>query len=164
MSCNAQATIEAAIMIPIIFLLLLLLIQPSIILYDLIIMKSAASDCCRILSTCSSAEKNQICDAYTRRRLSAIPQQDLFHVHSNQCSYELTFDGDQSSNSYTVEIKNQLKPIPFIGFFSDIFGILNDDKCFEITSSSTYSLKPKWAMSSPQGNNPESWAGSWLPK
>lgn len=159
---KAQATVEAAFMIPVIFLLLLLLLQPGIILYDFIVMNSAASETCRVLSTSNLNDKEKICEAFLRRRLSAIPQQDNFHVHSQGCTYEIVLEGDQCSNFNSVTIKNQLKPLPLIGFFSEILGILNKNKCFEIQCSSKQAIKPKWTENSPQTSNPENWVGAWL--
>lgn len=125
-------------------------------------MNSASAETCRILSTCNEIEKQKVCDAFARRRLSAIPQQDNFHYHSQGCSYEISLEGDQASSTDSVVIKNQLKPLPLIGFLSDIFGILNQNKCFEISSTATQKLKPDWVESSPQSSNPEKWVGQWL--
>lgn len=48
---KGQATIEAAALIPVLFILLLLLLQPSILLFDRIVMKNAAAEGCRLLAT-----------------------------------------------------------------------------------------------------------------
>lgn len=130
-------------MIPVIFVLLLLLLQPGIILYDIVIMNNACTETCRVLSTASSNEKDKLCDSFARRRLSAIPQQDNFHVHSSGCTYEIELEGDHSTPVNTVTIKNQIKPLPLIGFLTEIFGMLNQNKCFEIIVSSSLSLKPE---------------------
>lgn len=160
---EAQSTVEAAIMIPVIFLLLLLLIQPGIYLYDLCIMNEAATETCRVLSTASDAEKSTICEPFARRRLSAIPQQDNFHLHSTGCSYEIEYFGDQNYNEVQVIIKNQLKPLPLIGFLSGTLGLLNENDCFEIESKAVQTTRPSWVNNSPQGANPDNWVGGWLP-
>lgn len=159
---DGQATVEAALIIPIIFILMLLLIQPGIILYDLCIMNSAASETCRVLSTSDDENISKICEPFIRRRLSGIPQQDNFHVHSDGCSYEFEFNGNQNSELVSVQIKNEVKPLPLIGFLSNIFGILNANNCFEIIATSEQKLKPSWTINSPYGNNPEKWVGGWL--
>ena len=46
-----QTTVEAAFGLPIVFLLVLLLAQPGIVLYDRMVMASAASEACRLLAT-----------------------------------------------------------------------------------------------------------------
>lgn len=159
---SGQATIEAAVMIPVIFLLLLLLIQPGILLYDKMIMISAASECTRVLSTCSEENKTQICDSFLRRRLSAIPQQDNFHVHSSDCSYKFDFIGNQSSDTVEVKVRNEVKPIPLIGFLSGILGILNSNDNFELNVSANCKTRPEWCQNSPLGSNVERWVGGWL--
>lgn len=159
---EAQATVEAAIMIPVIFLLLLLLIQPGIYLYDLCVMNEAASETCRVLSTASDSEKSKICEQFARRRLSAIPQQDNFHVHSDGCSYVIEYEGSQDSSVVSVTIKNQLKPLPLIGFLSGMLGLLNDEGCLQIEARASQVSRPTWVNSSPQGTNSEKWVGSWL--
>ena len=159
---DAQATVEAAIMIPVIFLLILLLIEPGIILYDLTIMNSAASETCRVLATSSDEDKSKICEPFARRRLQAIPQQDNFHKHIGGCSYEISFEGNQSSDYVSVSIVNQVRPLPLIGFLSSITGLLNDNNCFEISAVSRQRVKPAWVKNSPAGSNPDYWVGSWL--
>lgn len=152
---EAQATVEAAIMIPAIFLLLLLLIQPGIYLYDLCVMNEAASETCRVLSTSSEAEKAKICESFARRRLSAIPQQDNFHMHSSGCSYDISYEGSQDSNEVSVTIKNQLKPLPLVGFITNFVGLLNENKCLEIEARASQVSRPTWVNNSPQGSHPE---------
>ena len=48
---RGQGSVEAAIAIPVMFLLLLLLIQPGIVLYDRLVMGNAAAEACRLLAT-----------------------------------------------------------------------------------------------------------------
>ncbi|MDO5329393.1 MAG: TadE/TadG family type IV pilus assembly protein [Coriobacteriia bacterium] len=155
---DGQATVEAAIMIPIIFLLMLLLIQPGILLYDWIVMNEACAETCRAVSTISENEKQSMCESYARRRLAAIPQQDNFHVHSIGCSYDIQMSGNNTSPSVTVEIKNEVKPLPLIGFLSQTLGILNENQNFEIKASSTQQCRPSWIRE----HNAEKWVGSWL--
>lgn len=152
---DGQATVEAAIMIPTIFLLILLLIQPGIILYDLTIMNEAASETCRVLATSNDENKSKICEPFARRRLAAIPQQENFHNHNDGCSYEIIFEGEQSCEYVSVEIKNELTPLPFIGFLSDIFGLLNENKNFEIKAYAQQKIKPSWVKNSSAGLNPD---------
>lgn len=158
----AQATVEAAIMIPVIFLLILLLIQPGIILYDLTVMNSAAAETCRVLSTSNDENISKICEPFARKRLSAIPQQENFHLHNNGCSYEFNFDGNQNSEVVSVSIKNQLQPLPLIAFLSDVMGLLNSNGCFEIEAQSQQTVRPSWVKNSSAGGNPDYWVGAWL--
>ena len=47
---RGQGTVEAALVIPVLFVLLLLLLQPGIVLYDRMVMRGAAAEACRPLS------------------------------------------------------------------------------------------------------------------
>ena len=53
---RGQSTVEGAFLIPVILLLLMLLIQPGILLYNRVVMQSAASEGCRLISTRSSGD------------------------------------------------------------------------------------------------------------
>lgn len=139
---NAQATVEAAMMIPVIFLLILILVQPGIVFYDLVIMKSATAETCRVLATANDVEKNSLCEQFIRRRLGAIPQQDNFHVHSSGCSYEFNFEGSASSREVTVSAVNKIKVLPLINFFMEGLGMLDSDKCYSIKVSCTRQTQP----------------------
>ncbi len=50
-----QATVEAAFLVPVLFIVLLLLLQPGILLYDRIVMQGAAAQGCRLLATSTQA-------------------------------------------------------------------------------------------------------------
>lgn len=126
-------------------------------------MNEAATETCRVLATTSESEKTKICEPFARRRLAAIPQQDNFHMHSSGCSYEIEYSGNQNDNEVQVIIKNQLKPLPLIGFLSGMLGLLNENDCFEIKAEASQASRPSWVNSSPEGLNPENWVGGWLP-
>ena len=105
-------------------------------------MNEAASETCRVLSTSSDAEKAKIGESFAKRRLSAIPQQDNFHMHSGGCSYEISYEGSQESNEVCVIIKNQLKPLPLVGFITNFVGLLNENDCLEIEARASQVSRP----------------------
>lgn len=74
-SKQGQGTVEAAFLIPVVFIGLLLLIQPGVILYDRIIMGAAAAEACRLLATKTDAagDMDDGCEAFVRHRLGAVP-------------------------------------------------------------------------------------------
>jgi hypothetical protein len=139
---RAQSTVEAAFMIPVILILILLLLQPSIILYDFIVMKSAASEGCRLIATNSGLDSKNV-DDFIRRRLSAIPQADIFHIHNGSCSYEIEFNGGESEKSSSVVIKNSIKPLPLIGGALELMGATEDGD-LTICASEEMSVQPSW--------------------
>ena len=74
---KGQGTVEAAVAIPVLFLLLLVLLQPGIVLYDRLVMGNAAAEGCRLLTTATS-EMTGSCEAFIRHRLAAVPQHECF--------------------------------------------------------------------------------------
>lgn len=139
---QAQGTVEAAIMIPILFTLVLLLVQPAIVFYDQIVMKSAASETCRLVSEMGYSSSEDV-DDYVRRRLSAIPQVDTFHVHTGECSYDISIEGANEAMA-TVTIKNKIKPLPLIDAALKAFGSASADGTIELMATSTQISQPEW--------------------
>ena len=86
---SGQATVEAAFLLPVLFVGLLLLMQPGILLYDRLVMQAAASEGCRLLATKTAAagDMAESCEAFVRHRLGAIPPVSCFHVHEGACSW-----------------------------------------------------------------------------
>ena len=124
---RGQGTVEAAFVIPILFLLLLMLMQPGIVLYDRMVMKGAASEACRLLATGSGeyGGAGSSCEAFVRHRLAAVPQHDCFHVHGGGCSWRIESTGGEDSGMVTVRIANELKPLPLVGIGMSLVGATN---------------------------------------
>ena len=139
---NAQATLEAAFMIPVLLTLFLLLVQPAIVFYDLIVMKSASSEACRLVSEPGSQSNTEI-ENLIRRRLSAVPQTDLFHIHGGGCTWEIKISGRGSSN-VEVSISNKLKAVPLIDVALRSFGGASKDGVIEISATSKQKVQPDW--------------------
>lgn len=160
---KGQGTIEAAVAIPVVFLLLLMLLQPGIVLYDRLVMGGAAAEGCRLLATKTSAagSMDESCEAFIRHRLSAIPQHDLFHVHGGNCSWKIDMDGDENSETVTVTIRNELRPLPLFDIGSKLIGMANAAGNLEIEESVTMPTQPSWVGKSKQGRNPADWIGAW---
>ena len=139
---KGQGTVEAAIVIPMLFTLVLLLLQPAIVFYDQIVMKSAASEACRLVSEMGSGSTSNVED-YIRRRLSAIPQVDTFHVHSSGCSYDISIEGANEAMA-SVTIKNKVKLLPLIDVAYRAFGRSSGDGTLELVATSTQISQPEW--------------------
>ena len=157
---KGQGTVEAAIAIPVLFLLLLLLLQPGIVLYDRLVMGNAAAEGCRLLSTATSDMAGS-CEAFMRHRLAAVPQHDCFHVHQAGCSWDIELSGDESSQEVTVRIGNELKPLPLFDAGSKLLGLTNANGNLEIEEVVTMPTQPEWVASVEIGFEPSSWIGAW---
>ncbi len=160
---KGQASVEGAFLIPIIFILLLLLLQPSILLFDRIVMKNAASEGCRLLATKTAvlSEGADPYEEYVLSRLSSIPEEDHFHVHKSGCSWEIVLSGNESSSLVSVQISHKVKPLPLIDFASRGLGITDGEGFFEVTVEAKLAPKNDWVLSNEAGNNPADWVKQW---
>lgn len=160
---KGQASVEGAFLIPVIFILLLLLLQPSILLFDRIVMKNAAAEGCRLLATKTAvlSEGADPYEEYILSRLSSIPEEDHFHVHKSGCSWEIILSGDESSSLVSVQISHKVKPLPLIDFASRGFGITNAEGLFEVTVEAEFAPKNDWVFSNEAGSNPADWVKQW---
>lgn len=153
---SGQSSVEAAFILPMLFITLLILIQPGIILYDRMVMNAAAVEGCRYLATFAPSEgmSDQRAQELIGRRLGAIPEQDLFHVHQ-PCSYEIELSGDENSGEVGVRISNSIKPLPILGIGASVFGALNESGYYQITVESHEQTQPDWAAET--GIDPDGW-------
>ena len=160
---RGQGTVEAAVVIPVLFILMLMLMQPAIVLYDRIVMGNAAAEGCRLLATKTDVAGSMYnsCEAFVRHRLSAVPQHDCFHVHGSRCSWNIGLSGDESSEYVTVRIVNELRPLPLFDAGAKLLGLTNASGNLEIEESVAMPTQPGWASSSANGLAPGSWIGAW---
>lgn len=160
---SGQATVEAVFVMPVLFVMMLLLLQPGIVLYDRLIMGNAAAEGCRLLATSTDAcgSMNATCEAFVRHRLAAVPQHDCFHVHGGSCSWDIELVGNETSDTVTVRIGNELKPLPLLDMASTLLGLVNGNGNLQIEESVTMPTQPAWASSSEKGLSPSEWIGAW---
>lgn len=162
---QGQATVEAAFLIPVMFLALLLLIQPGILLYDRTVMAAAATEACRLLATKTDAAGDMAasCEAFVRHRLGAVPPLACFHVHDGGCSWDISLEGDEASGEVSATITTEARPLPLIGAGSALLGLLNGNGNFEVSVSASQGTQPSWADGAEAGRSPSEWIGAWLP-
>ena len=160
---RGQGTVEAAVTIPILFLLMLLMLQPGIVMYDRIVMGGAAAEACRLLVTSTDAlgSMEESGEAFVRHRLAAIPQHECFHAHEGGCSWDIDLLGDEASGFVTVRIANEIKPLPLFDAGSTLLGLTNGSGHLVIEESVTMPTQPSWVASSPAGADPAAWVGAW---
>ena len=156
-----QATVESALLVPVLLAVVLLLVEPGIVLYDRIVMKDAAAQGCRILMTASGDDGASL-DAFVRRRLGSVPQQDAFHVHhGSECSWVIVGDGGPSSGHVSVTITNEVKPLPLIGFGAALFGAVNEEGNLEFSVTVSLPVQDGWVYAAGAGPDPVGWIGAW---
>ena len=161
---RGQGTVEAAVAIPVVFLLLLLLLQPGIVLYDRLVMSNAAAEGCRLLATSTGAlgSMDGSCEAFVRHRLASVPQHECFHAHEAGCSWQIELSGNEASQVVSVRIANELKPLPLLDAGATLLGMTNGRGYLTIEEFVSMPTQPDWVFSSPAGDDPGAWAGAWL--
>ncbi len=157
---RGQATVEAAVALPVMLCLVLLLVQPGIILYDRIVMAGAAAEGCRLLTT-TAEEDVSLCEEFVMRRLGAVPQQDLFHIHDPACSWSVELEGCEESEEVAVSITTEAKPVPLIGLGAGLLGLTNDAGNIVVRVDARCATQPSWVQLA-SGHDPEGWVGAWI--
>lgn len=158
---RGQTTVEAAVALPVVFVLVLLLVQPAILLYDRMVMEHAANEACRLLAT-ADADAEQLSEDFVRRRLGAIPPVDCFHVHGSACSWRITCSGDGSSEKTSVTIATEVRPLPLLDSAGVLLGLVNERGNMEVEVTATRTARPQWAVASLEGSNPSEKVGGWI--
>ena len=154
---GGQATIEAAIFVPIVFLLIVLLCQPAILLYDRMVMSSAAGQAVRMLATRASNAPNGGYEQVVKAQLSAIPHSDVFHVGGD--SWRIELEGGETSREVVVSIENRLRPLPLVGLIAGAAGLVDGDGLLVVSVEARGRTQPDWVLA--QGTSPAAWTGQW---
>ena len=161
--CNnsGQATVEAAYLLPILFLLILLLCQPMILLYNHMIMSNAAAEGCRLLSTRTQAGvySDDKYEGYIKRRLAAIPPLAIFHSPMGAKSWEIHMEGDENTSVVTVRIVNKVKPLPLLGWGAEFLGLCDADGYLTQVVEISAPTQPDWVWA--HGGGPAQWTSQW---
>lgn len=149
-----QSSVEAAYAIPILLILFLVLLQPSILLYNCVVMGNAAAEGCRVLATTQEVDKSA-CEAFVLRRLGSIPDQENFHVHKAVCSWEIELVGSEISSEVSVEITQKVKLLPLLDGVVRAFGAADENGYIEQSIEVTMPSKSPWV--SYEGSSPSDW-------
>ncbi len=160
---SGQSTVEAAVLVPMLLVSLLLLVQPGILLYDRVVMQGAAAEGCRLLATKTAVlgDMRPSCEAFIRHRLSAVPPVACFHVHDGGCTWNVSLDGDESSQTVSVDLSTEVRPLPLFDVSGAVLGMVNENGNFEVSVSSEMPVQPDWA-SDGEDRHPSQWIGAWL--
>lgn len=157
---HGQSTVEAAFLVPVLFILLLLLLQPGVVLYDRMVMNGAAAEGCRLLATRTDAAGAGM-EAYrgsVLRRLGSVPQEEHFHVHDGGgCSWEILLDGDESTGEVSVTIRNKLEPLPIVDEAATLLGMVDERGHLTVEVSASAPAQPQWVVESEAGLSPGTW-------
>ena len=151
---RAQATVEAAILLPGFLILLLVCLQPVCLLYTRSIMESAAASTARLMIT-AGEEGDDAHRAFALRRLGAIPNVAIFHA-GGPLSWEIELAHGGEEGAVRVSITGFIRPLPVIGVFAEAFGNRNAQGDVEMSVEVAYEGRPEWLEGSY-----ETWIAEW---
>lgn len=137
---SGQASVEAALLLPVLMVCLALLVQPMCLLYTRCVMQSAAAEGCRLLATATGNTDDAACEQYVRRRLSAVPQADVFLTGD----WQVEFQGNAESDEVGVQIVGHARPLPLVGVVASLLGPADQAGNVELKVSVTRCSRPGW--------------------
>lgn len=148
-----QATVEAAVLLPVLFAVLGLLLQPALLLYDRCVMSAAAAEGCRLVATGTDDEASV--RAYMERRLGGIPNVPVFH---DGADWDLSWSGGEGGTA-CMAVVNHVQPLPLFGITVGLAGEMDASGRIEQRVEASCTTHPAWV--SEQGFDPASWIGAW---
>lgn len=115
--CQGQSTVEAAALLPIIFMLCALLLQPIILSFSLSVMQRTAAETARVAATDFDGSYKD-CQNFALRRLEALPRLDMFHA-GDELDWVIEISRDE--HEVEVYITGHVKPLPLWKEFLETF-------------------------------------------
>lgn len=156
-SC-AQATVEAAMLIPCFLTLMLLALQPVCLFYTVSVMESAAGETARVAATRAPGDEDGDgdggCEAFALRRLAAVPDVPIFHAGGAQ-AWGISVEGD-GSGEVRVAIEGSVEPLPVLGAFVPLFGERDGHGNVRLEVEVVRGTRPDWV----EGGY-DAWVGMW---
>ena len=152
---TGQASVEAALLLPVLLILLGLIAQPTVLFYNRCVMTAAAAEGCRMLATRTMDDASA--RAYVVRKLAAVPKADLFHC-GGDAGWEIEFAGGAGETA-SVRIRNRAKLLPLLGISAGLMGSIQGDGTVEQEVSASGDTWPGWAAGAV--SDPASLAAEW---
>lgn len=151
----AQATVEAAVLLPVFLILLLLMLQPVCLLYTRSIMESTAAETARLMTTMGSGDEDA-CRSFALRRLAAIPDLEIFHV-GGPLAWDIELEGvPDADGGVRVSIEGNVHPLPILGAFAGAVGEVDARGDVRLRAAVSYAARPEWL----EGDY-ASWIAAW---
>ncbi len=154
---KGQATVEAVLILPVLFLCLGLLIQPACLLYTRAVMQSAAAQGCKVMAVrpTTVGTADQANRSFVLRRLAAVPDMPLFHQGGSQ-GWNIEMTGGGGSSTVRVRIEGTARPLPLLGILPALLGQLDGSGNIRLAVDVEITTRPEWVEGS-YG----SWSSMW---
>ncbi len=155
---SAQATVEAAVLLPCFLTVLLVMMQPVCLLYTRCVMESAAAQTARLMVTALPSEDGGA-DAYRAfalRRLAAVPDLAIFHAGGPNAWTIDARHAEDTGGEVSVSIEGAVQPLPVIGVFAGAFADLNAQGDAVLRVEVSFEGRPEWL----EGNY-DAWVEAW---
>ena len=117
-------------------------------------MESAAAETARLMTTTQVAEDDDLKE-FARRRLSAVPDLDIFHA-GGRLAWDIELGRADQGGVSSVSIAGDVKPLPVLGAFVRAVGTPAPGGKVELRVDVSYASRPEWL----EGDY-ESWISAW---
>ena len=152
---RAQATVEAAFLLPVFLTVLLLALQPVCLLYTRAVMEGAAGQTARLMITSEQPDAAGY-RAFALRRLAAVPDVAIFHA-GGPLAWDITCEAAAAgAGSVRVTVTGAVEPLPVLGAFAGLWGTRNAQGDIELAVEVAYEGRPSWL----EGDY-ETWTAVW---
>lgn len=139
---RAQASVEAAALLPVFLTLLLLAIQPVCLLYTQAVMEQAAASTARLMVT--AQDDDEAYRAFALRRLASVPDLEIFHA-GGPLAWEIELGRAADTGGWvSIAIEGAVRPLPVLGAFAGAFGKTNAHGDVELRVEVAYEGRPMW--------------------
>lgn len=156
---RGQSTVEAAVALPVVFLLVLLLVQPGIVLYDRMVMAGAAAEGCRLLATSDgdAATCESTCAAAWGRSRPSTSSTCMTPAAHGRCAARAVVR--RMSRGWTV--RTEVRPLPLLDGGATLLGMVNERGNLVVEVTATAPTRASWAQESLNGASVNGKAGEW---
>ena len=141
---SGQATVEAALLVPVVLTLVALLVQPACALYTRSVMAATAAEVARLVATARGTDED-VRD-YALRRLAAVPDVSVFHEGGSD-AWEIETEGPGEDGLVTVRVEGKVRPLPLLGVIVSALGP-SEDGCVTLSVEATLESRSEWVEGS----------------
>lgn len=134
---SGQASVEAALILPVILMIIALIVEPVCLLYTKTVMDGACAEGLRVATTTSDIE---LIESYIRRRLKAIPEVPLFHKGGEK---DWNISIEKKDKNASIEITGHAAAMPPIGWCLFLVGQV-DGQGIVLKSILSVNTYPDW--------------------